>query len=236
MPTCDTAPPSGPINTPCAGTVRRCAHAAGDPAAALRREPRMLVVDQGARAREHVALRSMFAARKRIFVDLLKWDLTVVGGRYAVDRRDGPGATYLIVAGSGGKHFASARLLGQLPANLRPLAKHISEGSASTAGIAEITHFCLSPEGAVDDRRRARDLLLHGLVDHALAHRIHRFVGTAERRWLRPIQAMGWRCRRLGAPSASGRDFVELAVDIDAETPARLAQAGIAPPPGRGAS
>lgn len=188
----------------------------------------MLVVDQASRAREHVALRSMFAARKRVFVDLLKWDLPVLAGSFEVDRHDGPGATYLIVAGPGGEHQASVRLLPEPVAGLRPFDKYALKPGAPESGVVEVTHFCLSPDIAADDRRRARDQLLFGLVDHALAHRIHRLVGFAERRWARPIEDLGWACHRLGAVhSACRRTFVGIAVDVDATTPATLTRAGI---------
>lgn len=229
MPTCDAVPARGWIEIPRAPTGAWRARVAD--AAPLGRASKMLVVDQASRAREHVALRSMFAARKRVFVDLLKWDLTVLAGRYEVDRRDGPGATYLIVADAGGQHLASARLLPEPAAGLDPFSEHIFDGGGPTAGVAEVTHFCLSPDVAVNDRRRARDRLLYGLVDYALAHRIHRFVGIAERRWTRPVEELGWTCRRLGAvPSGCRRNLVGMLVDIDATTPARLAQAGVAAP------
>ena len=195
----------------------------------------MLVVDQATRAREHVALRSMFAARKRVFVDLLKWDLPVLAGTVEVDRRDGPGATYLIVAAADGEHRASAGLLPEPPAALGSFGDRIFEPGARGSGVAEVTHFCLSPDIDADGRRRARDQLLYGLVDHALAQHIHRFVGIAERRWARPIEDLGWTCRRLGAVhSDCGRDLVGIAVDVDATTPARLADAGIARPTAAG--
>jgi acyl-homoserine lactone synthase len=57
------------------------------------------------------ALSAMFEARKRVFVDLLKWDVPVVAGRYEVDQFDNEDATYLIVAGADGHHAGSARLL-----------------------------------------------------------------------------------------------------------------------------
>lgn len=191
----------------------------------------MLVVDQATRAREHVALRSMFAARKRVFVDLLRWDLPVLAGSFAVDRLDGPGATYLIVAGADGGHRASVRLLPELTAALRPFRDRIFAVGARGLQVAEVLHFCLSPEIGAADRRRARDELLHGLIDHALDRHIHRFVGITEQRWLRAIENLGLTCRCLGAVrSDCGRDLVGIAVEIDPATPARLAGAGIVQP------
>ena len=46
-----------------------------------------ITVNQENRADEHVALRSMFEARKRVFVDLLKWDLPVLADRPLVMKR-----------------------------------------------------------------------------------------------------------------------------------------------------
>ena len=111
----------------------------------------MLIVDQSTRAREHVALRSMFAARKRVFVDILKWDLPVLAGCFEVDRRDGPGATYLIVAGPDGEHRASARVLREPSAALGPFGDRIYEPPMK-GSVAEVTHACLSPDFAAADR------------------------------------------------------------------------------------
>ena len=43
------------------------------------------------------ALREMFEARKRVFVDLLKWDVPVLEGRFEIDQFDDEHAAYLIV-------------------------------------------------------------------------------------------------------------------------------------------
>jgi N-acyl-L-homoserine lactone synthetase len=56
-------------------------------------------------------LREMFEARKRVFVDLLRWDVPVLEGRYEVDQFDDEHAVYLIVADEQGRHAGSARLL-----------------------------------------------------------------------------------------------------------------------------
>ena len=56
-------------------------------------------------------LRGMFEARKRVFVDLLGWDVPVIDGRYEVDQFDDHHATYLVVTDDAGEHRASARLL-----------------------------------------------------------------------------------------------------------------------------
>src|SRR3546814_8386098 len=56
-------------------------------------------------------LRAMFAARKSVFVDLLKWDVPVLEGRYEIDQFDDEYARYLILADRGDGHLGSARLL-----------------------------------------------------------------------------------------------------------------------------
>ena len=56
-------------------------------------------------------LRTMFEARKRVFVDLLKWDVPVLEGAYEIDQFDTREATYVILADEEGSHRASARLL-----------------------------------------------------------------------------------------------------------------------------
>jgi len=190
----------------------------------------MIIVDRDNRAREHVALRSMFEARKRIFVDLLKWDLPVLAGRFEVDQFDDPHATYLIVTDKDGGHLASARLLPTTrPAILDALFPHLVAGPVPRGeGIAEITRFCLSRDVNAAMRRTARDILLAGLVDHALANGIHSYTGVAELVWFRQIERFGWECRSLGEPCIDGgRLLTALRIEIDAATPARLAGAGI---------
>ena len=60
------------------------------------------VIDHSNRAHEHQLLRAMFEARKRVFIDLLKWDLPVLADRFEIDHFDDPHATYLIVGDQDG--------------------------------------------------------------------------------------------------------------------------------------
>jgi acyl-homoserine lactone synthase len=61
-------------------------------------------------AMEHRLFRSMFEERKRVFVDLLRWDVPVIAGRYEIDQFDNDRAVYIVVTGDDGEHRASARL------------------------------------------------------------------------------------------------------------------------------
>jgi len=190
----------------------------------------MIIVGRDNRTREHVALRSMFEARKRIFVDLLKWDLPVLAGRFEVDQFDDLHATYLIVTDKDRGHLASARLLPTTrPAILDGLFPHLVAGPVPRGeGIAEITRFCLSRGAGAAVRRAARDMLLAGLVEHALGAGIHTYTGVAELSWFCQIQRFGWECRALGEPRIDGGKLLTaLAIAIDSGTPARLAAAGI---------
>jgi acyl-homoserine lactone synthase len=189
-----------------------------------------ITVNQENRACEHVALRSMFEARKRVFVDLLKWDLPVLADRFELDHFDDPHATYLIVTDLDGEHLASARLLPTTrPALLDGLFPHLVAGPVPRGPrIFEITRFCLSRDVRAAARRAARDMLLTGLVAHALENGIDTYTGVAELAWFRQVQRFGWECHALGDPCLeAGRTLTALRIAIAGDTLARLAAAGI---------
>ena len=50
-------------------------------------------------------------ARKRVFVDLLKWGVPVLDGTWELDQFDNEEAIYIVIADAGGRHLGSARLL-----------------------------------------------------------------------------------------------------------------------------
>jgi len=180
--------------------------------------------------RRDPVLRSMFSARKRVFIDLLKWDLPTVEDHYEIDRFDEPGAVYLILSGPNGEHRASARLL---PTG-RP---HLLESVFATLcrarppkgdAVREITRFCLDRHQGAAQRRSARNELIRALADYALAFHIATYTGVAEMPWFRQIAAFGWHCEALGPPrEVAGQTLTALRINITSDTPALLASAGI---------
>lgn len=179
------------------------------------------------------AVRAMFEARKRVFVDLLGWDLPVLAGRYEVDQFDDVHARYLILADDGQRHLASARLL---PTTQPHILDSLFPGLCEEApprgpDIYEITRFCLDRSLGAAGRRQARDALVLALVDHALANGITAYTGVAELGWLQQILAFGWRCRPLGLPrTIGGATLGALRIEVTPDTPALLARAGVRGP------
>ena len=190
----------------------------------------LLIVDSTNRALEHKAMRTMFEARKRVFIDLLKWDIPALADRFELDQFDDVDATYLIVTDTEGEHLASARLLlTTRPALLDSLFPGLVAGEVPQGvDVLEITRFCLSPGIGARQRRIARDALLVGLAEFALANDIHTYTGVAELPWFRQIQTFGWEWgSRRARASARGQALVALRIDIDVSTVAKLAGAGI---------
>lgn len=175
-------------------------------------------------------LRAMFEARKRVFVDLLKWDVPVLAGTWELDHFDDEQATYVIVGDGKGGHLASARLLKTTrPHLLDQLYPELVAGDIPRAAdIFEITRFCIDPYQRAPERRHARDMLVTALTQHALAARIVRYTGVAEIGWFEQVAAFGWDCKALGQPRIlGGRMLVALEIVIDAHTPALLDARGI---------
>lgn len=178
---------------------------------------------------DHV-LTSMFEARKQVFVDLLKWDLPVVGGRYELDQFDDEHAIYVIVADSNGMHLGSARLLDtRRPHILGLLYPELCAGPVPRGRETfEITRFCLSRRQGAARRRDTRNRLVSAIVSVALQRGIRTYTGVAEMSWLQQILAFGWDCRPLGIPRALACGLTgALSISIDTSTPALLAVNGI---------
>lgn len=107
---------------------------------------------------EDAMLRAMFAARKRVFVDLLKWDVPVLAGQYEVDQFDDPHANYLILTDTDGGHLGSARLLEtERPHILDTLFPELCDLPLPRGpGVREITREVLTPlRRAVSGVRRS---------------------------------------------------------------------------------
>lgn len=179
------------------------------------------------------ALQAMFAARKRVFIDLLGWDVPVLAGRYEVDQFDNPDATYLVLTDDRVRHRASARLLRTDRAHLLgELFPQLCDGEVPTGpGTLEITRFCIEPTLDRKERRIARNQLVTSLVQHALCSGITDYTAVAPVAWFKQIATFGWKCDTLGpVQKVGGETLVALQILIDTETPHDLTETGIYSP------
>lgn len=180
-------------------------------------------------------LRAMFEARKRVFVDLLKWDVPVLANAWELDHFDDEQATYIIISDGKGGHLASARLLKTTRPHLldQLYPELVDREIPRGVDVLEITRFCIDPGQRAPERREARDMLVTALTEHALAVGIARYTGVAEINWFRQIANFGWNCAALGTPQLiDGRMLAAMVIEIDEHTPARLDAGGIWAEPG----
>lgn len=177
-------------------------------------------------------LRAMYAARKSVFVDLLKWDVPVLEGAYEADQFDDEHATYLVLADADHRHLGSARLLRTDRPHI--LDSFYADLCADTvpqgADICEITRFCLDRRLRAPERRAVRNTLVVALAEHALREGISRYSAIANIGWARQILDFGWSATLLGTPREhDGQTLAALGIAIGADTTQRLASAGILP-------
>jgi len=193
----------------------------------------MLFTQDDESAANDAVMRAMFEARKRVFVDLLGWDLAVLAGQYEVDQYDDAHARYLILADTDHRHLASARLLPTTrPHILGQLFPELCAAAPPTGRHSwEITRFCLDRGLRAAERRRWRNALVAGLAHYALEHQITTYTGVAEKSWLDQILAFGWDAAPLGPPRIiGGMTLGALRIEIRPDTPALLAANGIVAP------
>lgn len=173
--------------------------------------------------------RGMFRDRKRVFVDILKWNVPVIGD-YEIDHFDNEDAEYIIISDpETGAHWGSMRMLRtDRPHILDSLFPMLCEGEVPCGpDIRELTRLCLSPDLRARDRRKVRNRLFTSAVEYALMTGITNFTGVASLEWHQQLLALGWRAWPLGLPQIVDGDQLAAAMcEIDGETINLFRQAG----------
>jgi acyl-homoserine lactone synthase len=187
-------------------------------------------VDHHPQATTQPLLRSMFADRKRLFVDLFGWDVPVVDGELEIDQFDAAGAIYIVAADEKGGHEASLRLLPSMrPHILDTLFPHLCpEGVPVGQSTYESTRLCLPQRHGAERRRALRNALFSAVVDVALERGIERLTGVIPDAFRKELLAMGWQAELLGPAVASpGGPIGAFLIHVKPDTPERLRWTGV---------
>jgi len=192
----------------------------------------MITITQGYSLTEFRAA-SMFMDRKQLFIDLMGWKLPVLEGLYEIDQFDGDRAIYIVEADPNDRHIGSMRLLpSEWPHILSELFADLCDDDVPRgAHVMEVTRLCLPARLRAAGRLGLRNRLVTAMVDYALEHDVSVLTGITSASFFRQICSMGWRCRPLGATRYLDGDLVvPFRIDLDADTPARLAISGVYTP------
>jgi len=177
---------------------------------------------------EH-AMDGMFKDRKRVFVDILRWDVPVEG-EYERDQFDNQDAEYFIICDSRtGEHQASMRILRTDRPHLLDSVFPMLCGNGVPNGpeYRELTRLCVSPSLRARDRLRARNRLFTSLVEYALLAGIKGYTGVSAMGVYSQVLALGWRCTPLGLPQMiNGEVVAAVLAHIEPETINLLRSAG----------
>lgn len=177
---------------------------------------------------------TMFADRKQVFVDLLKWDVPALGA-YEIDQFDTPDAQYLIATdGQAGVHRGSVRLLPSRKAHiLADLFPSLCSCVPRGESIYEITRLCLSPSLERPARRIVFRQIVTALAEFARIEGIQSYTAVVGIPLLSQILSFGWRAHPLGLPQDIGGERVcALQIHIESDTIECLLSSGTYCPSG----
>jgi N-acyl-L-homoserine lactone synthetase len=145
---------------------------------------------------------SMHADRKRVFVDMLKWDVPH-DGIFEQDQYDTDAASYLILRDqTSGEHRGSVRLLpSEGPHILRDVFPFLCDGEVPVGPrIMEITRLVVSPRVRRGERMMTRNKLGRAMVEFGQMHGVEQYTAVCEMGFLTQLLASGWRIDPLGMP------------------------------------
>jgi N-acyl-L-homoserine lactone synthetase len=166
-------------------------------------------------------MRSMYLERKRVFVDMLRWDLHY-DDNGELDQFDDDDAQYLILRDQNtNRHLASLRLLRtDKPHILGDIFPYLcDQGVPSGYEIREITRFCLSPSLTATARLKARNTLVRGMVEYGLIAGFSAYTAVCELSFLSQVLAVGWDIEPLGLPqSVNGKVVGAFRIQLAADT------------------
>ena len=189
----------------------------------------MIRITRGYRLEDPVDA-AMFEDRRRLFADLMRWDVPIVSSRFEIDQFDTPDAIYLTDIDEDGAHCGSVRLLPSEQAHiLGDLFPALSDRAVPRGpDIFEITRLCLPSRLGAAQRLAVRNRLISAMVDHALLSGIRTLTGVVRPGFRASVLAMGWEAEPLGPPrEIGGMALGAFRIEIAADTPARLARTGI---------
>ena len=111
-------------------------------------------------------VRSMHRDRKRLFVDIFRWELSHKNGEER-DAFDDDDASYLVLSDDTDRHIASIRFLRtHRPHLLDTIFPELCDAAIPRGpDIREITRLCLPLRKR--DRIAARNILARGIIDYA---------------------------------------------------------------------
>lgn len=174
-------------------------------------------------------LDGMHRARKRVFVDLLHWNVPVVADAFEIDQFDDEHAIYVVASDDDGHHEGSIRLLrSDRPHVLGSVFPFLcDDGVPNGLDVFELSRLCLSRSLGAARRLEVRNALATAIVQFALQRGISSYSCVADSSWLRQILRLGWTVRPLGVPQMiAGLPTGALFIEIDAGTPRKLEVAG----------
>lgn len=188
------------------------------------------IVDNYLATEHQPLLRSMFADRKRLFVDLFGWDVPVVDDQYEIDQFDTAHTIYLIAADDDGGHAASIRLFPSArPHMLGTLFPHLCPfGVPADEATWESTRLCLPQRHGAARRRALRNMLFSAMVDVALERGIERYTGVIPDPFRKEVLSLGWQAEPLGpAVRIPGGPIGAFLIHVHPDTPERLRWTGV---------
>ena len=147
-------------------------------------------------------LDAMHHARKRVFVDLLGWDVPVVAEAFEIDQFDDDHAIYIVASDDSGADEGSIRLLPtNRPHVLGTIFPSLCDASVPVGPqIFELSRLCLSRGLRAARRLEVRNALATAVVQFALQRGIAGYSCVADSSWLSQILSLGWTVRPLGIP------------------------------------
>jgi len=173
---------------------------------------------------------SMFEDRRRLFVDLMGWDVPVTRDGHEIDQFDGDAAVYVIETDEVGEHIGSLRLLPtDRPHILDTLFSDLVVGELPAGrDVLEITRLCLPTRLGAAHRLHVRNRLISAMVDFCFAARINTLTGVVRPGFRTQILSMGWEAEILGpVREIQGMALGAFVIEIEPDTPRRLELNGI---------
>jgi len=173
---------------------------------------------------QHGLQATMYADRKRVFVDALKWDLHHERGEER-DQFDDCYAEYLVLHDSRGGHKASVRLLPTTrPHILGSIFPFLCEGPVPQGKhVFEITRYIASPRFRATERLRSRNMMARALIEFGLLNQIEKYTAVCDISFLSQILSAGWRCEPLGLPQeVNGSQIGAFAIHVEKEAISRM--------------